>query len=166
MSRATARAGAVVVALGLTLLAGRAQAAQTASCEVPVIHALQGTDGKHQEIDERIQRLRPYLEKAPFTAWHQFKLLERKDLTVTEHGSTEFQLPNGREATLSFLEHSSGPGDDHHRMRLRLVIEDKAKNKKLLDTTFVLDEGGVVLHGGQHYAGGVLVLGISCKTQD
>jgi len=166
MSRAT---GALVLAAaGLAILATsrRAEAAPTASCEVPIILGKQSGDGRPPEIDERIQRLKPYLEKAPFTAWHQFKLLERKDLSVPEHGATEFTLPNGREATLSFLDHSGGAGDDHHRMRLRLLIEDKAKNKKVLDTTFVLDEGGVVLHGGQHFEGGVLVLGISCKTQD
>jgi hypothetical protein len=51
-------------------------------------------------------------------------------------------------------------------MRLRLVIDDKAKKGKMIDTTFVLDEGGVVLQGGQKYQGGILVLGISCKTHD
>jgi hypothetical protein len=165
MARATARTAVLVAAL--VLGAGRVHAAETAVCEVPIIHALRnGDDGRAPTIDPRIERLKPYLEKAPFTAWGEFKLLERKDLQMALHESTQFQLPNGREATLSFLAHSSGPGDDHHRMRLRLAIEDKAKGHKVLDTTFVLDEGGVVLQVGQHYQGGLLILGVSCKTHD
>ena len=36
----------------------------------------------------------------------------------------------------------------------------------MLDTTFVLDEGGVVLLVGQKHQGGVLIIGVSCKTQN
>jgi hypothetical protein len=164
MSRATAR---LVLLTVLLLGVGRARAAETAVCEVPIIHALRnGDDGRAPTIDPRIERLKPYLLKAPFTAWGEFKLLDRKELPMALHESAQFQLPNGREATLTFLAHSSGPGDDHHRMRLRLAIDDKAKGHKLLDTTFVLDEGGVVLQVGQHYQSGVLVLAVSCKTHD
>jgi hypothetical protein len=167
MSRATTAVGALVLAAGITIAAGgSARAAETANCEVPIIHAVHDGDGRAPEIDGRIQRLKPYLEKAPFTAWHEFKLLERKELQLPLHDAARFQLPNGREASLTFLAHSSGPGDDQHRMRLKLTIEDKAKGHKVLDTTFVLDEGGVVLQVGQHYQGGVLVLGVSCKTQN
>jgi len=151
----------LVTALG----SGRLARAESATCDVPVIHALHnGDDGKAPEIDPRINRLKPYLEKAPFTAWREFKLLDRKELTIAEKESSVFALPNGREATLSFVDHTSGPGD--HRLRLKLAIEDKAKKGKMLDTTFVLDEGGVVLQVGQRFDGGVLVVGVSCKTQN
>jgi hypothetical protein len=157
-------AASLTVAAGLFAAGGSARA-ESATCDVPVIHALHnGDDGKAPEIDERINRLRPYLERAPFTAWREFKLLDRKELTIPEHGSSMFTLPNGREATLSFVEHSGGPGD--HRLRLKLVIDDKSKKGKMLDTTFVLDEGGVVLQVGQRFEGGILVLGVSCKTHD
>jgi hypothetical protein len=45
-----------------------------------------------------------------------------------------------------------------------MTIDDPKKHSRMLDTTFKLDEGGVVLHVGQHYQGGVLILGVSCKT--
>ncbi len=158
-----------VWAASLTLIAGLAAGgsarAETATCDVPVIHALHnGDDGKAPEIDPRIIRLKPYLERAPFTAWREFKLLDRKELSIPEKGSSSFTLPNGREATLSLVEHSAGPGD--HRLRLKLVIDDKSKKSKMLDTTFVIDEGGEVLQVGQRYEGGILVLGVSCKTHD
>jgi hypothetical protein len=155
-----------VAAFGLLAgFAGVARAQVTASCDVPIIHAMHnGDDGHAPTIDERIQRLKPYLQKAPFTAWRDFKLLDRKELRVAEKGSSAFTLPNGREATLTFIDHTEPPGD--HRMRLQLKIEDKTKGTKMLDTTFVLDEGGVVLLVGQKYESGILVLGVSCKTHE
>ncbi len=156
-----ARAG-VIVGAALVAVAGGAARADTATCDVPIVHALHnGDDGRAPEIDPQINMLRPYLQKAPFTAWREFKLLDRKELSIPEGGSQTFVLPNGRDATLTFVSHSAGPGD--HRMRLKLAIDDKVK-KKMLDTTFVLDEGGVVLHVGQKHQGGILVLAVSCKT--
>jgi hypothetical protein len=155
----------LVSLLVLSLLTGGIARAETATCDVPIVHALHnGDDGRAPSIDNRIERLKPYLQKAPFTAWRDFKLLDRKQPTVSEGGSTSFVLPNGREATLSFLDHTEGPGD--HRLRLHMAIEDKQRQHKMLDTTFVLDEGGVVLLVGQKYESGVLVLGVSCKTHD
>jgi hypothetical protein len=154
-----------MVAFALVAGLGGVAHAQAASCDVPIIQALHnGDDGRAPTIDERIQRLKPYLQKAPFTAWRDFKLVDRKELNVPEKGSSSFMLPNGREATLTFLSHSVEPGD--HRMRLQMKIEDKSKGTKMLDTTFVLDEGGVVLLVGQKFESGVLVLGVSCKTHD
>ena len=51
---------------------------------------------------------------------------------------------------------------NQHRLRLRLEIEDGAK--KLLNTVFVLDEGGMVLSAGQRHLSGLLVLGLRCET--
>jgi hypothetical protein len=159
------RAWAASLTLMAGLVAGGSARAEQATCDVPVIHALNnGDDGKAPEIDPRIIRLKPYLENAPFTAWREFKLLDRKELIIPVSGTSSFTLPNGREALLSFVEHSAGPGD--HRMRLRLVLDDRTRKSKMLDTTFVLDEGGVVLQVGQRYQGGILVIGVSCKTHD
>lgn len=152
------------LALGTALLAGGSARAESATCDVPVIQATHGHEQGDPTIDSQINRLKPYLQKAPFTAWHEFKLLDRRELTLQEKGSSSFTLPNGREASLTFIDHTSGPGD--HRMRLKLVVEDRAKHDKMLDTTFVLDEGGVVLLVGQKHQGGVLIIGVSCKTQN
>jgi hypothetical protein len=151
------------LAMATMLSGGLATAQEKAVCEVPIVQALHnGDDGREPTIDPKIDRLRPYLLRAPFIAWRDFKLIERKDLEVPLHGAQSFTLPNGRDATLAFQEHSSGPGD--HRLTLRLSIDDPKKKSRMLDTTFVLDEGGVVLHVGQHYQGGILILGVSCKT--
>jgi hypothetical protein len=157
------RRGAVAaVVLGAaTLLAGAARA-DSATCEVPIIHATSG--GSATDIDPKIDLLKPYLSKPPFTAWHEFKMLDRKVLTLSDNAQAQFTLPNGRTATLTFLGHTGGPGE--HRMRLRLLIDHPEKKHRVVDTTFVLDEGGVTLQGGTKHEGGVLILGISCKTRD
>ena len=156
---------AFAVALALSAWGGGVARAESASCEIPIVHALHnGDDGKEPEIDAQINRLRPYLLKAPFTAWREFKLLERRELEVPEHGTQSFALPNGRQESLTFIGHTAGPGD--HRLRLKLMIEDNSKKSKMVDTTFVLDEGGFVLQVGQRYEGGILILAVSCKTHD
>jgi hypothetical protein len=151
----------VAVAAAVVAVGGVARA-DTATCEVPMIHALPG--GGATQIDPKIDKLKPYLSRPPFTAWHDFKLLDRKEMTMQENGSSQFMLPNQRQATLTFLGHTSGPGE--HRIRLRLVIDHPEKHHRVIDTTYVVDEGGVVLHVGQKHDNGVLVLGISCKTQN
>ena len=156
--------GAAAVAFGAVMLlaAGGARASETATCDVPIVHALPG--GGAAQIDPRIDSLKTYLTKPPFTAWHDFKLLNRESLTLQEGGSATFMLPNNRPATLTFVGHSVGPNE--HRIRLRLVIEHPEKQHRVLDTTFVLDEGGVVLTVGHRHDNGVLILGVSCKTQN
>lgn len=154
--------GVTVLGFAVALLAGGVARADQASCEVPIIHALPGGSAK-AEIDPQIGALRTYLTRPPFTAWHQFKLLDRKTLSIPEGGSQSFMMPNGRQSTLTFVGHTGGPGE--HRMRLKLEIEHAEKKHKDLATTFVLDEGGVVLHAGEQHEGGILILGISCKTQ-
>jgi hypothetical protein len=126
-----------------------------ANCEVRIIHALHEGEG----IDARITKLRPYLEKAPFTAWKQFKLLEDKDLPLAPHATDKFRLPNGKEGSLTYVDHLLRE-DRKHRLRLRLAIHDGAK--EVMNTVFVLDEGGVVVQAGQHYQRGLLILGVSC----
>ena len=101
----------------------------------------------------RFERLKPYLTKAPFTSWHEFKLMDANHVTVPANGSTTFDLPNGRKATLTFFGHATG--SDEHRLRLKLVVEHPEKHHKVLDTTFVLDEGGVMLNAGQQKESGV-----------
>lgn len=134
-----------------------------AKCVVMIIHALpdaQGGQGPNPKIDPKIDSLRPYLEKGPFTAWKRFSLLEEKSFDVSTSDTDRFSLPNGKQVTITYIDHVRRE-DGKHRLRLRLEIEDGPK--KLLNTVFVLDEGGVVLSAGQKHLGGLLILGIRCE---
>jgi hypothetical protein len=146
--------------LGLFLLiAAPAVADEHARCTIRVIHALRDGHG----FDSKITRLRTYLEKEPFTGFRHFRLLDARDVDVKPNIPDTFTLPNGKIASLTYVEHLEGQGGKH-RVRLRLDIEDPTHNKKMLSTTFVLDEGGVVLHAGQKHGAGLLVMGISCEA--
>jgi hypothetical protein len=150
----------LLLAAGLVLAAGRARAdGESAKCSARIIHALDEGTG----IDPQITLLRPYLEKKPFAAWKHFKLLEEKELTVARSATSRFALPNGRQVALTYLDHFTAEDGDH-RMRLRFRLYD-GKTEKVA-TTFVLDEGGLILLAGQRYENGMLVLGFSCKTQN
>jgi hypothetical protein len=149
--------------LALSLLVGalgRAGADEPpAKCSVRIIQALHdGAEG----IDPKISLLRPYLQKAPFTAWNSFKLLDDKEIVLAPRSASTFELPNGRQATLTYVGHLLVDGK--HRLRLQLGIAEQ--QKRVLHTTFVLNEGGVVMEAGQRFQGGLLILGISCQTQD
>ena len=133
---------------------------QAAVCEVRVIHALH--DNQKPAIDPAINMLRPYLEKPPFTAWSHFKLLDKSELVIERKKAGEFTLPNGKQATLTYRDHFIADDGDH---RLRLQFGIREGTHQVLNTTFVLDEGGVVLQAGQKFQDGLLILGISCKTK-
>ncbi len=155
------RSGLRFVGASLLALASASTAradGQAAMCEVRVIHALHDNQG----IDPQINKLRPYLEKPPFTAWGHFKLLDKAELTIERKKDGTFALPNGKQASLTYLDHFIADDGDH-RLRLQFGIRDGAH--QVLKTTFVLDEGGVVLQAGQKYQDGLLILGISCKTK-
>ena len=147
----------MMIAVGAGLLAGGVARADNhlATCSVRMIDALHEPGG----VDPRITVLRPYLEQPPLTAWKSFRLVEEKTFTIAHETTEKFALPNGSQASLTFVEHMLRP-DGKHRLRLRLEIEKRAQ--KVLDTTFVLDEGGVVLQAGQKHGKGLLVLGFSC----
>ena len=157
----------ILLAAGLAVLspllaAGLAHAEeQGARCTVRIIHALDAGAAKGEpKIDPKIVRLRPYFSRPPFTAWHEFKMLEEKSLELAPKAPQTFSLPNGKQATLTYLEHLPAPGGKH-RVRLQLQIGDP--QKPTLNTVVVIDEGGVMLQAGQHYEGGLLVLGTSCE---
>jgi uncharacterized protein YigE (DUF2233 family) len=148
--------------LALTALMLTAQSAHAdagpAVCDVRVIHALHDNQG----IDPQINMLRPYLEKPPFTAWGHFKLLNKAELVIERKKAGEFALPNGKQASLTYMDHFIADDGDH-RLRLQFAIRDGAH--VVVKTVFVLDEGGVVLQAGQKFQDGLLILGISCKTR-
>ena len=157
---ASARLWAVVA-----LLLGAASVAHAetegARCIVRIIHAIDaGTAGATTDvkIDSKIDRLRPYLLKPPFTAWREFVLLDRHSVDLEIKVPQKFPLPNGKTATLTFVEHLPATDGKHHRVRMQLQIDGPHP----LDTVFVVHEGGVVLQAGQRFQNGLLVLATSC----
>jgi hypothetical protein len=173
-----ARGSAQLLGATLAILAAPAFAQSTAAhCTVRIIHALENAEPAAQgasaaapaegsghshvaKIDPKIVRLRPYLSKPPFTSWHEFVFLEEKALELAPKVAQTFTLPNGKPASLTYVEHLPAPAGKH-RVRLQLQIGEPAK--PALNTVFVVDEGGVVLQAGQHFKKGLLVLGTSCE---
>ena len=152
-----------VAVLGLALGAGTARADHPARCTIRVIHAVDpgAQPSAEVKIDPKLDKLRPYLLKPPFSAWREFILLEKKFVTLETKTPSAFVLPNGKPASLSFIEHLPDEPGHPHRVRLQLQIGDPAHPS--LNTVFVVDEGGVVLQAGQHYNKGLLILGTSCE---
>jgi hypothetical protein len=150
----------MVAAVGGLLAARPATADELhAKCFVRMIQASHEAGG----VDPKITRLRSYLEKPPFTAWKKFTLVDEKDMMVAPNTTDHFDLPNGKKASLTYVDHVLTP-EKKHRLRLRLEITDGKGSEKFLNTTFVLDEGAVFLQAGQKLGSGLLVLGFSCDV--
>ncbi len=150
----------LVIQLGLLLASAVAVADEPAArCKVHVIHALHD-DGKAPP-DPRLDKLRPYFASA-FAGYNHFVLLELKELDLKQSGSGKLALPNGKTASLTYVDHLMRNGK--HRVRMQLEIETNDKQSKLINTTLTVDEGGVVFNAGQRHGAGMLVLGVSCET--
>jgi len=157
--------------LGTAGLPGVARADNVkARCVVQVVQAHETGDKKPADpaaapalqLDPKIEPLRPYLSKPPFTTWQKFTLVEEKTFEMAEKGAQTFALPNGKPATLTFLEHvPDAKRSGKHRIRLQLQVGDAAN--LALSTIFVAREGKVVLQVLQQAKQkGLLVLGTSC----
>jgi hypothetical protein len=169
--------GAVTIGLGLGLSGSSAWAQsevpKDARCTIRVIHAIDEqphspeahTDSHPAlQIDPKIDKLRPFLVKPPFTAWREFVLLEKKYLQLVAKAPQHFVLPNGKAASLTFVEHLPDQSGRPHRVRLQLQIDKSGEpGHPAMNTVFVVDEGGIVLQAGQRYEGGMLILGTSCE---
>jgi hypothetical protein len=128
------------------------------SCGVKVILASHEGAG----LDPKLNALKHYLAKDPFTAYKSFQLVDEKKWAVRPSQTDKLKLPNGKEMALTYLETVSGT-NGAKRVRMRLEITDDAK--KLLNTTFALDEGAYVLQAGQRHGNGLLILGLSCDKK-
>jgi len=157
----------------VALVAGAAHAEGThPTCTIRVIHAgdpILSTAGSEPapKIDPRIDRLRPYLLRPPFTAWREFQLLDSKTLELQPQVPSSFTLPNGKVVALTFLEHLPDAGRKRHRVRVQLEISgshtgQNGPSASSLKTVFVVEEGGLVLQAGQPHRHGMLVVGTSC----
>ncbi len=95
------------------------RADEPAHCTMRVIHALEQVeppggkpepDANHDgapdpKIDPKIDRLRPYLLRPPFTAWREFVLLDKRTIDLKMKEPQSFPLPNGKTATVTFVDH-------------------------------------------------------------
>jgi hypothetical protein len=127
------------------------------SCGIKVILATHEGNG----MDPRLVGVKHYLAKDPFTSYKSFQLLDEKKWAMRPAQAEKLKLPNGKEVALTYVDSATGPNG--RRVRLRLEISDEAK--KLLNTTFALDEGAYVLQAGQRHSSGLLILGVSCDKK-
>jgi len=148
----------LLASVSLTLVGPSvARADEQPSCGVKVILATHEGTG----VDPKIVRLKHYLAKEPFTSYKSFQLLDDKRWSMRPSVAEKMKLPNGKELALTYLDSAKGPNGT--RLRLRLEIGDDSK--KVLNTTFALDEGAYVLQAGQRHGDGLLILGVSCDKK-
>lgn len=126
-----------------------------ASCTVRVIHA------KHDggTVDPKLEPLKAQLTRPPLSAWKSFGLLRSDELALRLQNASTFAVPGEHQGSLEFL--GTVEGNGKQRLRLRLQILDGTA--KLLNTVFVIDNGGTVLQAGIKHEQGLLVMGFTCK---
>ncbi len=147
----------LLATVALVVAASARAEAPNADCSIRVVHARSTGEG----MDPRITRLRALLQKPPFTEWKRFDLLSQQELTLKLGTPMTTALPNGKRASLTYVHHDKsehGP----HRLELRIQIGEGAK--QLLDTSLVIDAGGVAIQAGQKHQDGMLILGFTCDV--
>jgi hypothetical protein len=133
----------------------RAAAAASPTAEVMVIHASQVDGGG--TVDPRIGAM-PQLSRPPLNAYNAFKLLDKQTLSVPKEHPATYKLPNGRTLQVTLLDVTPD-----HRFHVRTEINrpNGRPYLKALEVTAAANEPFFV--GGQSYAGGTLVVGLTMK---
>lgn len=157
--RLVAVCGLALAALTVTPSEGRADSPPAAvtrsvNAEILVLHATQ-VPGKGA-IDERIGNM-PQLSKPPFSAYNQYKLLDKKVLPLEKGKPASFGLVNGRNLQLSL----SDVKDNRFHVSASISQASGADYLKLLEVAAALNEPFFV--AGQTYQQGNLVLVITLR---
>jgi hypothetical protein len=136
----------------------------SASC---VVRAIQGIpaartkDAKAKnEIDGQLAFLQHQLQQPPLSSFG-FKLLARHDVVIKRSAPASFPVPGDHAGVLSYQGWTEGP---KRRVRVRLTLKDGSA--RLLDTNYLIDNGGTILHGGIKHGEGILFLAITCRLPD
>jgi hypothetical protein len=153
------RASALALALAVLAAAPRARAEEEvdARCTLRVIHALPEEGG----VDPQLAPLRARLLRPPFLFWKSFRLLSAQEKLLKPASTVEYQLPDGRKATLLYAEHALGPRG-RHVVRGSFHLEGARSTAR---TMFALDEGGSFLVAGAKHQGGIIIYAVSCTTE-
>jgi len=131
--------------LPLLLAAGPALAGPPAArIEVWVIHASRQGD----EVDPRLAPLKRQLKGFSFSA---YQLIERRIESVPAGAALEMALPGERTLKITPEGHEEG------RRRVRLEIPG------LVNTTYLVDQGGTLIVGGPKHQGGNLILAVALR---
>ena len=135
----------------------QAPAEVEALCTLRVIHALPEPGG----LDPRLAPMAARLQRPPFLFWKTFRLLSEQERALRPSSTVEYQLPDGRKATLLYAEHALSPRG-RHVVRGSFHLEGGRTNAR---TMFSLDEGGSFLVAGPRHQNGILIYAITCKTE-
>jgi len=131
--------------------------ASLAAQEVPSwpaeVLVVQGSDDG-AGVDPALEKLEA-LRKPPFDAFTRKLLLQRLELRLSEGGSSELELPNGRKLRLSLLQKLKDG-----RFRLSLSINRPGQRDYLPVMTVVAAPGDPFFVAGQKHDGGTLIIGV------
>jgi hypothetical protein len=115
------------------------------------------------EFDPRLEPLRKQFTQPPFSAWHSFRLIQQNDLDLPKDVAKTFALPGQHKGSLTYMGREDGP--KRHRVRMHLELFDGAA--RLTNNIFLIDDGGTYLYAGfGRNAGGIQVLGFTCRQHD
>src|SRR4051812_14371167 len=100
----------VALAAGALAVCGPAlvradEPAPPARCAIHSILATAGAGG----VDPQLTRLRPYLERPPFSSWKSFKLLSQQEQTIAPGATAQYALPTGNDAVVTYARHELDP---------------------------------------------------------
>jgi hypothetical protein len=135
--------------------APKAGAVKVVNADVMVMLATQGDGGSF--IDPLIGTM-PQLTKPPFSAYNNYRLLDRKTMPLAPGKSASYKLVNDRVLQVTYLEDTP---DHRHHVSAAINQPGGKAFLKLLEVKAAPNETFFV--GGQSYKGGSLVLAITMR---
>ncbi len=131
-----------------------------ARCTLRVVQGLPQAGAGDKQLPPRLEK---QLHHPPFTELRSFKVLSSQEKDLKPASTVEYQLPDGRKATLLYAEHAmSSHAAGRHLVRGTFHYQGPQTDAR---TMFSVDEGGFFLVAGPRYQGGTLIFAISCKSQ-
>jgi hypothetical protein len=166
LARPSAVVGAFVVAAALALAVklptayadapkAGATAAKVINADVMIMLATQVDGGSF--IDPLIGSM-PQLTKPPFSAYNNYRLLDKKSLPLETGKAASYKLVNDRVLQVTYIEETA---DRRHHVSAAINQPGGKAFLKLLEVKAAPNETFFV--GGQSYKGGSLVLAITMR---
>ena len=119
--------------------------------------------GRHAKgpTDRRLAFLKRQLSRPPFSTFKSFQLLDVKTMRIPRGAVRAARLPTKKIARLTFkglVKAKRGT-----RLRMHLSITPPRALGFLPGTQFTIANGGTLLIGGARFAGGTLVVSVTCR---
>ncbi len=129
---------------------------KSAACKVTAFLASKDGDGS---IPDDLRFLDDQLRDDQFAAFRGFRLLESKTLRLELNHPALAALESGFQLRLSLL------GEESTKLKLHANLMAAGRDRPLVDTSYKIDNNGLLMVGGVRHLDGKVFFAIQCRSE-